>query len=305
MRREVLALLAAGMLLVGGVPAWGREPDPGAARIVPVDLGPVEGIFLPLGPDPEPPVEEPQEPDLQTSWGFGPGENLYNETILDAVLTAWPHPRVPLPPALFKSVIATESAFNPKAVSATGAMGLAQLTPDTARRFGLTWSGARDPRQALPVGVQVLGEKARAILEPDRYHELLGRRPEDCPYAARVAEAYQLLGPPSAEESWPLVLAAYNGGGGTVLRAMAFAWDRGLDPRRWENLVGDRSRPKGTPLYAACVQVYRHGAAGKYREMARYPEKVLKYYRSAGTGRPQAGADLGPGQPGGAPLVPR
>lgn len=282
MRRTILALAAAGALFLGGTPAWSRESLP--HRLVPIELPSGDLILLPAHPvpipEPEPEVEVPGPIDLETSWGFGARENLYNATILEAVLTAWPHPQVPLPPALFKSVIATESAFNPKAVSATGALGLVQLTPDTARRFGLTWSGARDPQKAVPVGVRVLAEKARAILEPARYHELLGRRPEDCPYAARVAEAYEILGPPSAEESWPLMLAAYNGGGGTVLRAMAVAWDRGLDPRKWENLVGDRSNPKSTPLYAACAQVYRGGAPGKYREMARYPEKVLKYFQA-------------------------
>ncbi len=56
---------------------------------------------------------------------------------------------------------------------------------------------------------------------------------------------------------------------------MALAYDRGLDPRDWDNLVGDPTNPAQTPLYLACVQIYRHGAAGKYREMRQYPGKIL------------------------------
>ena len=42
-----------------------------------------------------------------------------------------------VPPAIVKAVIHAESAFNTGAVSRTGAMGLMQLMPDTARELGV------------------------------------------------------------------------------------------------------------------------------------------------------------------------
>ncbi|MDE3167157.1 MAG: lytic transglycosylase domain-containing protein [Acidobacteriota bacterium] len=42
-----------------------------------------------------------------------------------------------LPPRLIHSVIRVESNYNPYAVSAKGALGIMQLIPETARRFGV------------------------------------------------------------------------------------------------------------------------------------------------------------------------
>ena len=57
-----------------------------------------------------------------------------------------------LDPLLIKSIIRIESGFNPKAVSAKGAMGLMQLMPATAKIYGLT--DPFDPRQNIRAGTK-------------------------------------------------------------------------------------------------------------------------------------------------------
>jgi soluble lytic murein transglycosylase-like protein len=57
-------------------------------------------------------------------------------------------------PALVKSVISVESAYDPSAVSWKGAQGLMQLMPATARRFGV--SNAFDVQQNVEGGVRYL-----------------------------------------------------------------------------------------------------------------------------------------------------
>jgi soluble lytic murein transglycosylase-like protein len=59
-----------------------------------------------------------------------------------------------LDPALLYAVIATESGFEANAVSRKGAMGLMQLMPETARRYGVT--DPFNPAQNIQAGTQHL-----------------------------------------------------------------------------------------------------------------------------------------------------
>jgi soluble lytic murein transglycosylase-like protein len=57
-------------------------------------------------------------------------------------------------PKLVHAVIQTESAYNAGAISSAGAVGLMQLMPDTARRYGVT--DRRDPDQNVDGGTRYL-----------------------------------------------------------------------------------------------------------------------------------------------------
>ena len=59
-------------------------------------------------------------------------------------------------PALVRSVVQAESAFDPTAVSRTGAMGLMQLMPEVARAFGIV--DPFDPRENIMGGTRLLRE---------------------------------------------------------------------------------------------------------------------------------------------------
>ena len=61
-----------------------------------------------------------------------------------------------LDPALVKAVISTESGWNPSAISRKGAVGLMQLIPETAERFGV--GNAFDPAQNVEGGTTYLKE---------------------------------------------------------------------------------------------------------------------------------------------------
>ena len=57
-------------------------------------------------------------------------------------------------PSLVHAVISAESSYNQYAVSRTGAMGLMQLMPDTARRYGV--QNMMDPTENIHGGVRYL-----------------------------------------------------------------------------------------------------------------------------------------------------
>ncbi|WP_375261330.1 lytic transglycosylase domain-containing protein [Palleronia sp.] len=83
-----------------------------------------------------------------------------------------------IPEALFLNLVQRESAWDPAVVSHKGAIGLAQLMPDTARQMGVD---PYDPTQNLEGGARYLAIQYRAF------------------------------------KDWRLALAAYNAGPGAVI----------------------------------------------------------------------------------------
>jgi soluble lytic murein transglycosylase-like protein len=72
-------------------------------------------------------------------------------------------------PAFVKSIMAAESAFNPKALSPKGAVGLMQVMPQTAQQFGLD---PTVPYQDVDAGTQYL----KMLLDKYRgYRNMLSR----------------------------------------------------------------------------------------------------------------------------------
>lgn len=61
---------------------------------------------------------------------------------------------VQLDAALLRAIIVVESGFDPRAVSRRGAVGLMQLMPATARRFGV--ADAFDPAQNIAAGARYM-----------------------------------------------------------------------------------------------------------------------------------------------------
>jgi Transglycosylase SLT domain len=104
-----------------------------------------------------------------------PAREAYEDIIQEAA------GRFDLHPALIRSVIEIESAFNASAVSRAGAMGLMQLMPAVGQDMGV--ENLLDPRENIMAGAQLLRELY------DRFHGNL-----------------------------PLVLAGYNAGATAVAR---------------------------------------------------------------------------------------
>lgn len=84
--------------------------------------------------------------DVQASPVFS---NTRLDTIIDRVSS-----RYQVDPKLVHAVIRVESNYDPAAVSSKGAMGLMQLIPSTARRFGVR--NPFDPKENIQGGVSYL-----------------------------------------------------------------------------------------------------------------------------------------------------
>ena len=112
-------------------------------------------------------------------------------------------------PNLLRAVIVVESGFNPRAVSKRGAVGLMQLMPATASRFGV--ANPYDPRENVRAGARYLkflmdrfGQDVRlALAAYNAGEEAVDRNGGKIPpftetkaYVPRVLKIYRMLREP-------------------------------------------------------------------------------------------------------------
>jgi soluble lytic murein transglycosylase-like protein len=109
-------------------------------------------------PDPQPAAPAPAAPDPAAAEVERASGLMRYETVI-----ARAGARHRVEPALIKAVIRTESNFNPNAVSRKGALGLMQLMPATATRYGVP--DPFEPEANIEGGVRYL----RTLI--DRYGE--------------------------------------------------------------------------------------------------------------------------------------
>jgi soluble lytic murein transglycosylase-like protein len=103
-----------------------------------------------------------------------------------------------IPEKLFQKLIQTESAYNPKALSPRGAMGLGQIMPKTANELGLTIGDDKTPGSVWHAESN-LDASAR--------------------YLKKLFDKYQKEGI-SEKEAWSFAAGAYNAGMGNIARAI-------------------------------------------------------------------------------------
>ena len=113
--------------------------------------------------------------------------------------------RFELDPRLVFAVIHTESYFNPRAISHVPAYGLMQIVPKTA---GVdAWDYLHSEQRLL---------KPDYLYDPEHNLEI------GCAYLHLLRERH-LRGAPSDQVAYPFMIAAYNGGIGTVCKAITGA----------------------------------------------------------------------------------
>jgi soluble lytic murein transglycosylase-like protein len=182
-----------------------------------------------------------------------------------------------LSPAVLKGMLMQESGMNPTVINQYGYAGIAQFGRTAAREVGLNVGVAGgpnderlDPYKSIPAAARLLHLKSQRLEEM----------------------AFTQYGQPQGNEYWKFVLAAYNGGEGTVALAMGHAYRRGVEEARgkglvgtevleyaqacatrWENLIEGGTN---SPLALAAGRYFPTLASQKYAEIGNYPRQIFK-----------------------------
>lgn len=136
-------------------------------------------------------------------------------------------------PALLKAVMAAESGFNPSAISPKGAVGLMQLMPATAARYGLQAERGRsieqkltDPKTNIRLGARYLRDLRRMFPNQphlvlasynagegavQKYRNTIPPYPETRNYVQLVTRFYQLYKPVSERSGGGMMVSSDAG----------------------------------------------------------------------------------------------
>lgn len=201
----------------------------------------------------------------------GVSNNLYDEVIARSVQNC-----PGLSPHILKSLLAQESNFRPTVINSYGYAGIAQFGRTAAREVGLNVGIAGsasderlNPSKAIPGAARLLNIKAKRLGEA----------------------AFSKYGQPTGINFWKFVLAAYNGGEGTVSLAMGNAYRVGISKARAQGLIGEdvvrfarnyasnwenlKVGGAGSPLGQAAARYFPTIAAQKYAEIGNYPTQIV------------------------------
>ena len=227
-------------------------------------------------------------PKVETDWTQGFGRSIRNQNVFNEEIASALRNFVFLPPEILKSILAQESGFAPQARNEYGYAGIAQLGLAEARFVGLKTGSSR-------MGSTKQGIKARFDLEKDQRFVprlaipgaalLLNAKASALEHGVVTKSGQQLigfstLGRPSGDDYWKFVSAAYNGGEGTILKALQFAYG-GVAPDevRWADMVkSPNGNIRRTPLWRAIAAVGMDPRV-KFREISQYADNVLRRAR--------------------------
>ena len=221
---------------------------------------------------------------LETSWtlGFGrglAGQNDYNDALRAAQL------RCPdVDPLILKSILAQETGFRESAFARNpfGYAGVAQLGIAEAHEAGLHTGASQQRRRGqAPVYDRAHDERfdpskavpaAAAILENKEHALKVGVTLR----SGRQLPGYDLYGEPRGDDRWRFAAAAYNGGQGTILRALQHAYgDAPPSKVRWSDLVrSPTGNLRDSPLWLAIRDVGMNPSV-KFREISDYATNVV------------------------------
>ncbi|MBN1382193.1 MAG: transglycosylase SLT domain-containing protein [Deltaproteobacteria bacterium] len=142
---------------------------------------------------------------------------------------------------LIKCQIRQESAFNPRAVSSCGAIGLMQIMPATGQSLGVTKAMLFDPDENIRAGIIYLWRQFDRLREISGIHERL-----------------------------KFALASYNGGRGYINRAIALARKEDAPWQTWE----------GVKRYLESADCSVNGRRPDHRQIVAYVDRIWADYQN-------------------------